>query len=185
VGFRVSSILSLQSSILSSMIVRPARTDELSRVFRLTYDLGNGGSVTRHVVECKRNRKLWAGMHYVLEADSGEFLSTLTAYLYRHPHVTTAIGFANVFTPEPLRQRGFASQLIEGTVEALESQGHEVFYLLSHIGTEFYSRFGFRSLPLQYDAAPDCITMLRCPEHDWQRLSRNSQFLRGLFVFVD
>jgi len=167
------------------MNVRAARTDELSRVFRLTYDLGSGGSMTRHVVECKRNRKLWAGMHYVLEAESGEFLSTLTAYLYRHPQLTTAIGFANVFTPEPFRHRGFASRLIEGSVEAFESQGHNVFYLLSDIGTEFYGRFGFRPLPMQYDAAPECVTMLRCAEVDWPTLSTHSQFLRGLFAFVD
>ncbi|MDQ3331925.1 MAG: GNAT family N-acetyltransferase [Planctomycetota bacterium] len=167
------------------MTVRPARTDELSRVFRLTYDLGNGGSMTQHVVECKRNRKLWSGMHYVLEAPSGEFVATLTAYLYRHPHVATAIGFANVFTPEPLRNRGFASRLIEGTVDAFESQGHDVFYLLSDIGTDFYSRFGFKPLPLKYEAAPESLTMLRCPEGAWPTLSGHGQFLRGLFAFVD
>jgi predicted N-acetyltransferase YhbS len=167
------------------MTVRQARTDELSRVFRLTYDLGSGGSMTRHVVECKRNRKLWAGMHYVVEAESGEFLSSLTAYLYRHPQLTTAIGFANVFTPEPFRHRGFASQLIEGTIAAFEAQGHNVFYVLSDIGTAFYERFGFRPLELQYEAAPECLTMLRCREEDWPTLSTHSQFLRGLFAFVD
>lgn len=141
--------------------------------------------MTRHVVECKRNRKLWSGMHYVLEAPSGEFLATLTAYLYRHPHVSTAIGFANVFTPEPLRGRGFASQLITGTVDAFEEQGHRVFYVLSDIGNEFYERFGFKPLPLQYDAAPNSLTMLRCPQDDWTTLSQHGQFLRGLFAFVD
>ncbi|HEX6985776.1 MAG TPA: GNAT family N-acetyltransferase [Planctomycetaceae bacterium] len=167
------------------MTVRPARDDELSRVFRLTYDLGAGGSVTRHVVACKRDRKLRSGTHFVLEDDRGEFVSTLTVYVYRHPPVATAVGLANVFTPEPLRGRGYASRLIEGTLAHLGREERDVFYLLSDIGGDFYARFGFRPLPLRYEAAPDCLPMLRCPPADWDRLSTHGPFLRGLMAFVD
>lgn len=167
------------------MTVRPARTDELSRVFRLTYEFVGGGSVTRHIVACKRDRKLWSGMHYILEDDQGEFVATLTAYLYRHPFVGTAIGLSNVFTPESLRSRGYASRLIEGTLSQFEEQGQHTFYLLSDIGAEFYARFGFRPLPLCYEPLPDCIPMLRCPPDDWDRLTNNHQFLHGLMAFVD
>ena len=167
------------------MIVRPVRIDELSRVFRLTYSLASGGSITRHVVACKRDPKLRSGTHFVLEDEHGDFLATLATYRYRHPDVATAIGIANLFTPEPLRRRGYASRLLEGTLAYHESIEERVFYLLSDVGTVFYARFGFRELPLRYEAAPECAPMLRCPPEDWTRLSSHSQFLRGLMAFVD
>ncbi len=167
------------------MTIRPARNDELSRVFRLTYDLGAGGSVTRHVVACKRNRKLRSGTQFVLEDASGEFLATLTAYVYRHPPVGTAIGIANLFTLEPLRRRGHATRLLEGTLDHFLGEGHGVFYLLSDVGPSFYARLGFRELPLRYDPAPKCVPMLRCADEDWDRLSTHGQFLRGVMAFVD
>ena len=167
------------------MTVRPVRVDELSRVFRLTYDLGSGGSVTRHVVECKRDPKLRSGTHFVLEDAAGEFVATLTAYLYRHPPVATAVGIANLFTPPPLRGRGHATRLLDGTLEHFDREGLSVFYLLSDLGPAFYARFGFRPLPLRYEPAPECLPMLRCPPEEWDRLSTHGPFLRGLMAFVD
>jgi hypothetical protein len=167
------------------MTVRPARDDELSRVFRLTYDLSHGGSVTRHVVACKRDWKLRSGTHFVLEDGRGEFLSVVTAYPYRHPPVATAVGFANLFTPEPLRRRGYATCLLKGTITWFEAREEHVFYLLSDIGETLYASLGFRPLTLRYEEAPDCLPMLRCPAEDWERLSTHGPFLRGLMAFVD
>jgi predicted N-acetyltransferase YhbS len=170
---------------IDAMTVRPARNDELSRVFRLTYDLARGGSVTRHVVACKRDPKLRSGTHFVLEDERGEFLSVVTAYLYRHLPVATAIGLANLFTPEPLRRQGHASRLLAGTLEHFERERQSVSYLLSDVGEAFYARHGFRALPLRYEPAPDCLPMLRCPPGDWDRLSTHRPFLRGLMTFID
>lgn len=167
------------------MTVRPARNDELSRVYRLTYDITSGMSVTRHVVTCKRDWKLRSGTQFVLEADGGEFVSTLTTYVYRQFPVATVVGIANLFTPAPLRRRGYASRLIEGTVAHYDRDGQKVLYLLSDIGGEFYSRFGFRPLPLVYEGAPECLPMLRCPPEDWERLRTHVPFLRGLMAFID
>lgn len=167
------------------MRVRQARTSELSRVFRLTHELSGGISVTRHVVSCKRDRKLWSGMHFVLENDEGEFLTTLTAYLYRHPPGIAVVGIANLFTPEPLRHHGYASRLLKGTLARFERRGLNVFYLLSDIGGEFYARYGFRPLPIRYEPAPDCLPMLRCPDVAWDSLSANRQLLLGVMAFVD
>ena len=167
------------------MTVRPARDDELSRVFRLTYDLAWGVSMTRHVVACKRDWKLRSGSHFVLEDEHGEFLSTMTAYLYRHPPVASAVGFANLFTPDPLRRRGYAGKLLDGALAHFEQQGMEVFYLLSDIGEEFYARRGFRPLPFRYEPAALCLPMLRCSDADWDRLGTHGPFLRGLMAFVD
>lgn len=167
------------------MIARPANADELSRVFRLTYDLTSGQSVTRHVVSCKRDWKLRSGTQWVLEDDRGEFVSVLTTYRYRHEPVATAIGIANLFTPAQLRRRGYASRLIEGLLASGQHDGDTVHYLLSDVGESFYGRFGFRTLPLRYEGAPECIPMLRCSAEDWDRLSTHGPFLRGLMAFVD
>jgi N-acetylglutamate synthase-like GNAT family acetyltransferase len=167
------------------MVVRPARIDELSRVFRLSYDVTSGISATRHVVACKRDRKLRSGTQYILENDDGEFLSTLTTYRYRHPPIATAIGIANLYTPARLRRRGYAGRLLDGVLEACEYDGDRVFYLLSDIDPAFYARRGFRPLALRYDGAADCVPMLRCSIADWETLSTHSQFLRGLMTFVD
>src|SRR5690606_22479476 len=169
----------------SPMIVRRVAIDELSQVFRLTYELASGGSVTRHVVACKRDPKLRSGTHWVLDNGRGEFLATLTTYHFRHPDGGTAVGLATLFTPEPLRRRGYARQLLEGVLAQLESEDERIFYLLSDIGSDFYERLGFRRLPMMYEGAPDCIPMLRCPEPEWERLSTHGQFLRGLMAFVD
>lgn len=167
------------------MIARPANADELSRVFALTYDITSGQSVTRHVVACKRNWKLRSGTQWVLEDERGEFVSTLTTYVYRHEPVATAVGIANLFTPPPLRRRGYASRLVEGTVARGERGGRTVYYLLSDIGEPFYARLGFRTLPIRYEAAPECVPMLRCPADDWNQLSTHGPFLRGLMAFID
>ena len=168
------------------MTVRPARHDELGRVFRLTYDLSRGVSLTRHVATCKRDRKLRSGTHFVLEAGRpDEFVSVLTAYGFGFPPVARAVGIANLFTPEPLRNRGYATALLQGTLQWYEAAGQDVFYLLSDIGTAFYGRFGFRPLPLRYEPAPDCLPLLRCPPAEWDRLATHGPFLRGLMAFVD
>ena len=172
------------------MTVRQVRPDELSRLFRLTYDLARGVSQTRHVAECKRDPKLRSGAHFVLEgepagAEPGEFLSTATVYLYRHPPVATAAGIANLFTPPPLRRRGYAAALLAGVIEEYERRGLTVFYLLSDIGSDFYAPFGFEPLAVRYEAAPDCLPMLRCPHEDRERLETHGPFLRGLMAFVD
>ena len=167
------------------MQVRAARIDELSRVFRLTHDLASGGSVTRHVVACKRDPKLRSGTHFVLEADNGEFLATLTAYRFAFPGVGTTIGLANLYVPEKYRHQRYGRRLLLGVLDDYEANSQFIFYLLSAIGAEFYERFGFRPLPLKYDAAPECVPMLRCRPEDWPRLSRHRQYLRSLMAFVD
>ena len=167
------------------MRVRPARRDELSRVFELTYDLAGPVSRTRHIVECKRNPKLRSGTHYVLEDADGQFLATMTAYRFAYPFVGTTIGLANFFVAPAHRRRGLGRQLLSGTLADLEAGGQRVFYLLSEIGAEYYEPFGFRELPISYELAPQCVPMLRCPESDWPRLSQNRPYLLGLMAFVD
>lgn len=167
------------------MRVRTARIDELSRVFALTHDLVAGVSRTRHIVACKRDPKLRSGTHCVLEDQAGEFVATVTAFRYRFPGLPPTIGLANLYVPENRRRRGYGSRLLSGVIDKYLADDQRVFYVLSAIGPAFYERLGFRPLPLQYEAAPECAPMLRCPTADWRPLTTHRPYLRGLMAFVD
>lgn len=167
------------------MRVRPARRDEFSRVFELTYDLAGEVSRTRHIVECKRDPKLRSGTHYVLEDAEEAFLATVTVYRFAFPFVDATIGLANLFVVPTHRGQGLGRQLLGGTLADLEAAGERLFYLLSAIGSDYYRPFGFRELPISYEMASECVPMLRCPETDWPRLSRHRPYLLGLMAFVD
>jgi hypothetical protein len=58
-----------------------------------------------------------------------------------------AAGIGAVFTPEPLRGRGYATALLGAFLDAERAAGTDLAYLFSDIGTEFYARLGFAALP--------------------------------------
>jgi GNAT superfamily N-acetyltransferase len=57
-------------------------------------------------------------------------------------------GIGAVFTPEAQRGRGHATRLIEILIERERNAGALLAGLFSEIGTRFYERLGFRSVPL-------------------------------------
>ena len=57
-------------------------------------------------------------------------------------------GIGAVFTPEPHRQRGYASALIERLLDDASREGALVAGLFSEIGTAFYERLGFSRVPM-------------------------------------
>lgn len=70
-----------------------------------------------------------------------------------------AIGFGAVFTPEQYRGRGYASVMLAAELDRARDAGYEMAFLFSDIRPEFYSTFGFRTLPsrdltLQADELP-------------------------------
>jgi predicted N-acetyltransferase YhbS len=58
-----------------------------------------------------------------------------------------AAGIGAVFTPVPLRGRGYATALLGAFLDAERAAGTDLAYLFSDIGTEFYARLGFAALP--------------------------------------
>ena len=79
---------------------------------------------------------------------------TLVASLKRYErvlrcgeHTYRAAGIGAVFTPEPLRGRGYATALLGAFLDAERAVGTDVAYLFSDIGARFYEQLGFIALP--------------------------------------
>ncbi|HEV2740078.1 MAG TPA: GNAT family N-acetyltransferase [Candidatus Elarobacter sp.] len=58
-----------------------------------------------------------------------------------------AAGIGAVFTPEPLRGRGYATALLGALLDAERDAGTDLAYLFSDIHPAFYERLGFVALP--------------------------------------
>lgn len=58
-----------------------------------------------------------------------------------------AVGIGAVFTPEPLRGRGYATALLGALLDAERDAGSDLAYLFSDIHPAFYERLGFVALP--------------------------------------
>ncbi|QDT37086.1 GNAT family N-acetyltransferase [Stratiformator vulcanicus] len=170
----------------TDLTVRAIEKSELRRFFEATVELSGGESVTRHVTWCLRDRRLRSGRHFAAISSTGEFVSTLTTYRYRHSPHPDVIGLANVHTCERHRGCGYGTTLLKEVISQLEQDdGVKAFYVLSAIGTPFYERAGFRTLPIPYDLAPECVPMFRCDRDRWGALSSDFQYVRGMQAFFD
>ncbi len=82
--------------------------------------------------------------------DGAALLSSFKHY-ERNLHFGTvrlrAIGIGAVFTPEPLRGRGYASAMIATALDAARAEGYDAAYLFSDIHPAFYAPLGFAPLP--------------------------------------
>ncbi|MDQ2908636.1 MAG: GNAT family N-acetyltransferase [Candidatus Eremiobacteraeota bacterium] len=58
-----------------------------------------------------------------------------------------ATGVGAVFTPAPLRGRGYSSAMLGALLDAERAAGRDVAFLYSDIGTAFYAELGFIALP--------------------------------------
>ncbi len=87
-------------------------------------------------------------------------------------------GIGAVFTPEPLRGRGYASAMLAMALDAGRSEGFDAAYLFSDIRPRFYEELGFRrqpsrSIALRADMlAKGRIEIARLEERDWEGVRR-------------
>ena len=84
----------------------------------------------------------------------GRLLTSLKRYyfdLHIGSRTVRTLGLGAIFTDPALRKAGLASAMIRAAMnEARENEGCGAALLFSDIGTEYYERFGFRSLPAKY-----------------------------------
>jgi len=99
-------------------------------------------------------RTEWGRTHLqriALVDDSGEVLATAKRYRFDvriDERVGWMCGIGAVFTPADRRGRGYASRLIERMLADARREGALFASLFSEIGTAFYERLGFTTLPL-------------------------------------
>jgi GNAT superfamily N-acetyltransferase len=88
------------------------------------------------------------------------------------------VGIGAVFTPTPLRGRGYASAMLGMALDSARSSGADAIYLFSDIRPHFYEQLGFRlqpsrTLTLRADALPKSrIEIARFEERDWPCVQR-------------
>lgn len=136
------------------VLASPAQID---RITRETHALWGGGlsyPAYRDLWD-ELGRSAWAtkyARYHVWQDDGGRVLSSLK--LYRPMlRVGTRQGRASVlgavFTPSRLRRRGHAADALRAELKESERAGDLAALLFSDIGTQYYSRLGFRPLPAQ------------------------------------
>jgi GNAT superfamily N-acetyltransferase len=128
----------------------------LDRILDLTFPIWNEG-LSRQAYgqwNIAQTRTPWGREHlhrFALLDDDGGLLAT--AKRYRHDvrldgREGWMAGFGAVFTPPAARGRGAASRLLETLVQQSRHEGALMASLFSEIGTAFYERLGFSSVPL-------------------------------------
>jgi predicted N-acetyltransferase YhbS len=92
--------------------------------------------------------------------------------------ILRAAGIGALFTPPPLRGRGYASAFIGLLLDAERSAGTDVAYLFSDIHPAFYERLGFIALPsrtisLRADRLPATrLEIAAIGDGDWMAIRR-------------
>ena len=87
---------------------------------------------------------------YALVDEAGRLLSTAKRYdlaVRLDGREIEAVGLAAVFTPLEERGNGYAPVIIERLIDAARADGAELAILFSEIGTRYYRRLGFLTVP--------------------------------------
>jgi GNAT superfamily N-acetyltransferase len=82
--------------------------------------------------------------------DGGRLLTTAKRYdltVRLDGREIEAVGIGAVFTPQEERGNGYASLIIERLIDAAREDGAELALLFSEIGTSYYRRLGFTTVP--------------------------------------
>jgi GNAT superfamily N-acetyltransferase len=89
-----------------------------------------------------------------------------------------AVGVGAVFTPPPMRGRGYASAMIGALLDRERAAGTDVAYLFTDIHPSFYERLGFvalpsRSISLRADSLPATrLAIAPVEDSDWTAIRR-------------
>lgn len=87
---------------------------------------------------------------YALLDDEGRLVTSAKRYdltVRVDGRAVEAIGIGAVFTPEDQRGNGYAPLIMERLLEAARRDGAELALLFSEIGTSYYRRLGFTTVP--------------------------------------
>lgn len=131
-----------------------ARTDQVAAVYRHSHALWGAGLALRDYEGMweDQRRTAWGErwVRFLVWHDGDRVLSSLKLY---RPEIRVgsrrwrAWGIGAIFTPPDERGRGHATRMIERVLAQADEEGDAPVLLFSDIGTSYYERFGFRSLP--------------------------------------
>lgn len=148
------------------MTFRKAKPNEIMGLFAEGYRVWSRNRTFEQY--CEDNGKEDVnGTRYVLEKD-GEVVSSLMLLKLNDFQSRKVYGIGSVLTPEKHSRKGYASILLRKSIDTVRDDA--LIFLHSDIRPEFYGRFGFRALPVQYQKKSGSVCMLRCTEDVWEEL---------------
>ncbi|TVO37698.1 GNAT family N-acetyltransferase [Vibrio algivorus] len=126
------------------MYLREAEPHELDAIYSIGFDAWSGGvSYEEYLVGCHDSKKYQAGTWYVL-IDNEQILSSLILYQNIFGLKEGCFGIGSVATPNSLRGRGYASNLVNLLkTELFSNHNCKTIFLHSDIDHKFYGRLGF------------------------------------------
>ncbi len=135
----------------------PAAGALLEEILDATYPLWNEGLTRGNYARFNRAQLKtgWGAAHLqrvALVSPAGRLLSTAKRYDLRarlDGRPVRVLGIGAVFTPVSLRHRGLAGDLLERLLETGRQESFDLALLFSAIGTDYYERFGFQTVPVQ------------------------------------
>jgi predicted acetyltransferase len=150
-------------------IIREARSEDMELVYLMGYDVwGENMPSKEYVTMCNGSSKYKRGNWYVLEeTDTKELLSSLIVYELNPSEDLFVRGIGSIATPKHLRQKGYASTLIQLVIKDLEQKENcNNFFLYSDIGIDFYNSLKFIEIPPTKQKYKDSICMYYSKEND-------------------
>lgn len=127
----------------------------LDEILDGTYQLWGDGLTRRAYGQwnAAQMQTLWGRTHLTRVAlvDGSRLLASAKQYLFTtriDGRSTRTLGIGAVFTPPPLRGRGFGRDIVDALTERAAAEGCEQALLFSEIGPAFYERLGFAAIPL-------------------------------------
>ena len=128
----------------------------LEELFDQTYPLWGEGLSRRAYAQWNtaQEQTEWGRTHLrrLALVDNGRVLASAKRYdltlVIDGRHVPT-VGVGAVFTPVPMRGRGYARAIIDALVDTARGDGAEFALLFSEIGAAYYQRLGFTVVPVE------------------------------------
>jgi len=134
----------------------PVTGDQLQRILDETFPLWGEGLSRRGYEQWNQAQQqtLWGQRHLTRLAliDGDTVVATAKRYdltMTVNGRATRTLGIGAVFTPRKLRGRGHATAIVRAMEDAARADGVEAALLFSEIGSAFYEKLGFTTVPVQ------------------------------------
>jgi len=134
----------------------PVTGDQLQRILDETFPLWGEGLSRRGYEQWNhaQQQTLWGQRHLTRLAlvDGDTVVATAKRYdltMTVNGRATRTLGIGAVFTPKKLRGRGHATAIVHAMEDAARADGVEASLLFSEIGSAFYEKLGFTTVPVQ------------------------------------